>query len=366
MSISDLTSPAAVRAALKEYDRLGRDEILRIYGYKEAREYMLRSDERDYDSKAIAGIAHKYQFPAEGPLKPSSFSGGISKGAAARKLSSLGFKIVGLTQVKQDWTQTECLKTVKRYFETLVRHQRGEEINKAAAYRELANELGRPMKAVEYKFQNIDAILSEDDLPRLGKSVAMNYQQLLRSVVEDYMQENKDLFDIAPAHAPTPKRFADVLVDPPSGRALPKRNIPGIAKPGVLGGSHEENKKLGRLGEEWVVSLETQKLLAAGRPDLAQKIMRIAAEMGDGYGYDILSFTEDGDEILIEVKTTNGGIRRSFPVTSNELAVARERGKQFNLYRVFNFSESPRFYRLTGPLETSLDLTPAVYQARIS
>jgi hypothetical protein len=44
----------------------------------------------------------------------------------------------------------------------------------------------------------------------------------------------------------------------------------------------------------------------------------MAAEDGDGAGYDILSFDPSGKERLIEVKTTNGAAKTPFFLTRNE------------------------------------------------
>ena len=75
MSLSDLTRES-VRAAIEEFDRLGRDAFLAKYGFGEAREYLAEHDGRRYDSKAIAGAAHGYAKPEDGPLRHSAFSGG--------------------------------------------------------------------------------------------------------------------------------------------------------------------------------------------------------------------------------------------------------------------------------------------------
>ena len=48
-------------------------------------------ENRHYDSKAILGAAHGYEFPEQGPLKPSEFSGGDV--TVRPKLESLGFHV---------------------------------------------------------------------------------------------------------------------------------------------------------------------------------------------------------------------------------------------------------------------------------
>lgn len=57
MALADVT-PAGVRAAIAEFDRLGRDAFLRSTGFGRTRAYYLGHDGRLYDSKAIVGYAH--------------------------------------------------------------------------------------------------------------------------------------------------------------------------------------------------------------------------------------------------------------------------------------------------------------------
>jgi hypothetical protein len=59
MSLTDLT-PEAVRQAIAEFDSLGRDSFLNTYGFGKARGYFLVHNGQAYDSKAIAGVAHRY------------------------------------------------------------------------------------------------------------------------------------------------------------------------------------------------------------------------------------------------------------------------------------------------------------------
>ena len=92
MALHDITSASAVQKAIGEFDRLGAETFLKTYGYKPAREYHLIYDGRRYPSKAIIGVAHRHEFPEEGPLSYKTFSGGST--AAAPKLQSLGFDVV--------------------------------------------------------------------------------------------------------------------------------------------------------------------------------------------------------------------------------------------------------------------------------
>lgn len=91
MTLYELTDPNAVLQAVAECDRLGRDRFLSVHGFHRARDYLLVVNGREYDSKAIVGVAHGYQFPSRGPLKSSEFSGGIA--TVKRKLDQLGFEV---------------------------------------------------------------------------------------------------------------------------------------------------------------------------------------------------------------------------------------------------------------------------------
>lgn len=91
MSLSDLTSAKAVRSALAEFDRRGRDAFLEFHGFGRARNYFLVVDGRRCPSKAIAGVAHGYQFPDAGPLGCHDLHGGDR--TVKPKLEELGFTV---------------------------------------------------------------------------------------------------------------------------------------------------------------------------------------------------------------------------------------------------------------------------------
>lgn len=72
---------------------MGRERFLETYGFGASRRYLLRLDGQLYESKAIVGVAFKYETP-DGPLRASQFSGGVGAGGAARQLQDLGFEII--------------------------------------------------------------------------------------------------------------------------------------------------------------------------------------------------------------------------------------------------------------------------------
>ncbi|WP_236067973.1 hypothetical protein [Streptomyces brasiliscabiei] len=78
-----------VLKAIEECDEPGRDKFLSDYGYKPATGYLLVHKDQAYDSKAIAGVAHK--FDQGRALEWDEFNGGRAE--AVKWLSPLGFMI---------------------------------------------------------------------------------------------------------------------------------------------------------------------------------------------------------------------------------------------------------------------------------
>ena len=365
-SLSDLTSPTAIKRAIEECDRLGRERFLSQYGFGHAREYTLRYLGGEYDSKAIVGVAHGYQFPERGTLTSSEFSGGISSSGAATKAFDLGFDVDGKHRRPTDWTLSECEAAVDVYFDGLRRKLAGQSFNRAQACRSVGERIGRPQGAVDYKFQNIDAVLYKHGLPRMMNAIAANIQHLLEFVVLDPLAKHNAVFETVPEQTPSITSIEGLLVEPPNisqpdeDSGEPKNRV---ARKSDYAKRDANNRRLGQCGEEWVVSLEKQRLTEAGRKDLADQIDWVASRLGDGLGYDILSFNEDGAELYVEVKTTNAGIQMPFFITANELAVSKRKGESYRLYRVFDFSTKPRAYVLSGTLEAKLELKPQVFTA---
>ncbi|MFI6900498.1 HNH endonuclease [Nonomuraea sp. NPDC050394] len=96
-------SRESVLKTIIEYDELGRDQFLATYGYGPARSYLLVHDGKEYDSKAIAGVAHRYEYGA--PLTADEFSGG--REGAAGWLEKSGFRIKVVRN--PDWAWDELL-----------------------------------------------------------------------------------------------------------------------------------------------------------------------------------------------------------------------------------------------------------------
>ncbi len=101
-----------------------------------------------------------------------------------------------------------------------------------------------------------------------------------------------------------------------------------------------DNKQIGDLGEFWALKYEIAKLKRAGLYNLIEKIRHTAKDEGDGTGYDIQSFDENGKKIYIEVKTTKGAKNSTFYITRTELERSKIEGNNYYLYRLYNYNEN--------------------------
>ncbi|WP_315530530.1 DUF3883 domain-containing protein [Delftia acidovorans] len=371
VELSRLQSPAAVQAALDEFSRLGRTAFLKRYGFGKSRDFLVRNARTGQlcDSKAIVGAAFGHQFPQEGPLKPTDFSGGET--TVVPRLQHLGFDVV---RIGEDWTFDEVQATVASYFEMLLLEAEQQRYTKTEFNAQLRQRLrGRSKGSVELKFQNISAVLHDLELPFIrGYKPRSNAQLLLRQAVQQFVLNQPGLVSrvvdaMEEVKTSDEQSFHACLVEPPA-----LETVAQLAKDGAKvrfprktnwAQRDEANRHLGRAGEQWVIGFEQRRLAHAGYPELFQQLDWVSDRLGDGSGYDILSHERPGMHRFIEVKTTNGGHASSFIISRNELDFAAEAGDAFHLYRVFQFRQEPRLYILNGPLADQLHLEPIDFRA---
>ncbi len=88
---------------------------------------------------------------------------------------------------------------------------------------------------------------------------------------------------------------------------------------------------------------------------------------GDGAGYDVRSYTETGEQMNIEVKTTCSDENTAFYISSNEVACSGRDAEIFYLYRLFNFKGNhASMYVVEGDVRKSLQLDAVNYRARVT
>jgi Domain of unknown function (DUF3883) len=245
----------------------------------------------------------------------------------------------------------------------------GVSFNKAQHNRVLRSNIDRSEGSIEFKHQNISAVLQQLGLPRIrGYLPAANYQKAIIAAIDRYLTRNPIALHPERAVSGLAERPGLFLETPPA--LLPvasrKEDIERLVRKFNPVERDFRNRKLGREGEELVLHFERERLKQRDRSDLAKKIRWISEEDGDGAGYDILSFDENGKERFLEVKTTVGADTTPFYITRNELSLSSERPEAFRLCRVFDFSIRPRMFELAPPLTNFIHLSPLSYEASFS
>src|SRR5262245_62172673 len=102
-----------------------------------------------------------------------------------------------------DWSREELDLIIADYFAMLREEQVGQGYSKAGHRRALMAHLQRSEGSIEFKHQNISAVLMELGLPRIsGYKPARNYQGAIFAAIDDYLAANPDPVPFASALAP--------------------------------------------------------------------------------------------------------------------------------------------------------------------
>ena len=268
-----------------------------------------------------------------------------------------------------DWSEREIDLILADYFDMLSLELAGRRYNKAERNAALQKLIGRSRGSIEFKHQNISAALMHLGLPWIrGYKPMANFQHaLLDGIARHY----RDIEGRVDAQVPAPERqgFAEdqPIFFEPAPSLTDDEGMPEAMRRLVRQFDPAErdarNRCLGHGGEERIFFHERALLKSAGRDDLARKVRWVSEEDGDGAGYDIFSFSPDGKERLVEVKTTAGHDRTPFYLSRNEHAVSEERPDAFRLVRVYDFAREPRAFELVPPIGTAVRLRPASFIA---
>ncbi|OUM41088.1 DUF3883 domain-containing protein [Arthrobacter sedimenti] len=272
-----------------------------------------------------------------------------------------------------DWTDAEVGAIVSSYLGMLRLELAGEPFNKAEENRKLQESIGRTKGSIEFKHQNISAVIIEaKGIPIDGYKPMRNVQDRLRTAVLDAFQGDAELRQlmlrsvedtVLPINGPADLLFqADAPVleltnthgrHPRAGRFVDFQQV------------EAQRRDLGLAGELAVVAHEQRTLRNLGKAKLADRVEHMSLTRGDGLGYDVQSFEPSGKEKFIEVKTTRSIKQLPFLVSRNEVEFSTEVPDRFHLYRVFQFGKPQMgFYSLAGSLRSTATLDPVVYQGR--
>jgi len=271
------------------------------------------------------------------------------------------------------WSHVEVELIVADYFEMLEKELAGIDYSKAERRREIQKLLdGRSGGSIEYKHQNISAVLAKFGQPFIkGYLPRYNYQLLLEEKVIDYLRSNVKIekafetFSQKVLGAGELKvDYANLLVDPPAGNEVSEPFAVYKRMPVKVNYLEREqnNRRLGMIGEKIVLEFEKQKLISIGKEKLAERIEWVSRDQGDGAGFDILSRYPNGKDKYIEVKSTKLSKEAPFYFTRNELHFSAQHAQDYHLYRLFNLNEEAKMFIKKGDLGTICHAVPITYQ----
>ena len=220
---------------------------------------------------------------------------------------------------------------------------------------------------------NRNGSLLHSDAPS-GYKPASNYQTQLITAIGEYLNRHecelvelvqKEQCQLSPGHLNLAGLDWRALLTEAPHRDLKKPsqgNREFIPKRYDYSEREENNKRLGELGEKFVLEFERARLASSGKKSLVADVEWTSKEKGDGAGYDIRSFEGRTDEeLFIEVKTTNSGMYQPFLLTQNELLFSQANVKRYALYRLFDFANSPALFSLRGRITSHVQLEPRLY-----
>jgi hypothetical protein len=269
------------------------------------------------------------------------------------------------------WTDQENDLVVADYFSMLGQELARETYSKTQHYSALQRLIRRTKGSIERKHHNISAVLQKLGLPWIfGYKPLPHYQNALIAAIERHLSSTgTPSFAAEPAVSgaseagrlyvgPTPSVQQATEAETRALRHLVSKFDPAARD--------ARNRALGKRGEELALAFEQARLRDAGRSDLARKVDWIAESQGDGPGFDILSFTERGEERLLEVKTTTGYELTPFFLSANECALSEERPENFRIFRLYDFAREPKAFEIAPPLKDALFLRTANYRASFS
>lgn len=265
-----------------------------------------------------------------------------------------------------DWSDSEIDLIVADYFAMRRKEFAEEPYVKTHHNAALQNQTGRSKGSIEFKHQNISAVLMQLCEPWIpGYKPAVNFQRSLVDGVERFLDktgipriEQQHRLELAESpiifleQAPA---FSSVADRPDHVTRLVRKFDPAARD--------ARNRSLGERGEEMTLRSEHARLRTEDREDLARKVRWVSKEDGDGAGYDILSFDTSGAERFLEVKTTNGHNKTPFYISANEKSFADESKDRFRLYRLYDFASQPKAFTIKPPLEEHLNLETTTYRA---
>jgi hypothetical protein len=132
-------------------------------------------------------------------------------------------------------------------------------------------------------------------------------------------------------------------------------------------GQEKSNMIIGDIGEEAVADYERNLLQKSGRNYLADRVEVVSKTIGDGLGYDVLSFDQYGNEKFIEVKTTkSNSSTANFTFTRGELNFLTKNPDTAFVYCVFGVTQNnPRLKIYPAKQFLNKSFEPVEYRSSV-
>lgn len=275
----------------------------------------------------------------------------------------------------EHWSIVEVELIIAEYFSMLEKDLAGIKFNKSELNKKLQKFLPkRSHKSIEYKHQNISAVLAKNGYPYIkGYAPAWNFQKKsvnLEQKVLDFIDNKKKIiessFELFVEDKPfvqiTPK-FENWLDSPPENNiaAEPAEKIFRPIKINYLE-REQRNRNIGNSGEQLVFTFEKWRLNQSDKPHLADKVEWVSREKGDGAGFDILSKNLNGSDKFIEVKSTK--LTKETPIffSNTEYDFSKKHTENYWLYRVFDIQSAPRMFEVNGRFDEFCQVEAVSYK----
>ena len=183
-----------------------------------------------------------------------------------------------------DWTSEEVILIIEDYFAMLQLELKNQTFNKSAHRSALSPLLiNRSPGSIEFKHQNISAVLAEMGLPFIkGYKPRPNYQGMLAGEVSKYLKDNQVNLEKAfnnfsdgfvNPNEIHPTSFDNILETDPPVNSMVNENKPQYRPIKINYLEREQNnRQLGEEGERLIIEFEKWRLAKEGNKNLVNKI----------------------------------------------------------------------------------------------
>lgn len=283
---------------------------------------------------------------------------------------------MSLPNTNSPWSTVEIAAAVHSYLSMWALEQAGQKYKKSDYRKALFEQLQslRSNGSIEFKYCNISAVMELLQYPSIrGYKPRHNFQKSLLQEVEQQLSSNSALHLQVqaavnlPAQVTTHYDFQSAVQTAPQAMHQVREELAEYAVRSPVRRDYlaqeARNQSLGLAGEKFVLAYERWRLRTYGFPGLADRVVHVSVDEGDGHGFDVRSFDINGDERWIEVKTTSYAKETPFFISHNELQVSQVHTEKFHLYRVYEFREKPKFFVLPGDIQQHCQLDAVSYRA---